>query len=399
MYTPPQEILERYADVLVNFALNGGKGIKPRESVLVNIPEVAKAFYLPLQRAILKAGAFPIINYQADNVAADYFEYASDEQLDFFADKQMRGLIDQIDHLISIIGEADKFELQKVDAKKIMRQQNSRRPFMDWRAEKEGKGLFSWTVALFGTPAMAADVQLSEEEYWDQIIQSCFLNEKNPIEKWRETYRELERVRLTLNELQIESVHVEAEGIDLTVKLGKNRAWLGGGGRNIPSFELFISPDWRGTEGEIFFNESLYRYGNLFEGIKLRFEKGVIVESSATRNEALLKEMIASENADKIGEFSLTDKRFSRISKLMGETLFDENFGGEFGNTHIALGNAYRDSYPGDESTITAEQWEEWGFNRSPVHTDIISTTPRTVTATLPDGSQKIIYKNGLFQV
>ena len=56
--------------------------------------------------------------------------------------------------------------------------------------------------------------------------------------------------------------------------------------------------------------------------------------------------MIAQDNADKVGEFSLTDRRHSRITKFMATTLFDENMGGEFGNTHIALGNAYKDSFP-----------------------------------------------------
>lgn len=124
-----------------------------------------------------------------------------------------------------------------------------------------------------------------------------------------------------------------------------------------------------------------------------------MVEAKASKNEELLKEMIATENADKIGEFSLTDGRHSRITKIMGETLFDENMGGPQGNTHLALGEAYRDSYPGDASQLTEDEWEKMGYNHSAVHTDIISTAPRTVTATLADGSQKIIYQNGQFCV
>ena len=97
-----------------------------------------------------------------------------------------------------------------------------------------------------------------------------------------------------------------------------------------------------------------------------------------------LKEMIAQENADKVGEFSLTDKRHSRITKFMATTLFDENIGGEFGNTHIALGNAYKDTFTGDISKVSDEEWNEMGYNSCPkVHTDIVSTTNRTVTAIL----------------
>src|SRR5690606_29983539 len=135
----------------------------------------------------------------------------------------------------------------------------------------------------------------------------------------------------------------------------------------------------RKTEGEIFFNQPLFFGGNMISDIYLRFEKGWVVESRAGRGEDLLKEMIASPNADKIGEFSLTDGRLSKITKFMGTTLYDENMGGPEGNTHIAVGNAYTDSFTGDPSGVTKERWAEMGYNESSVHTDIISTEPRTV--------------------
>jgi aminopeptidase len=172
---------------------------------------------------------------------------------------------------------------------------------------------------------------------------------------------------------------------------------MGGSGRNIPSFEIFTSPDWRGTNGWIRFSEPLYRYGNLITGVELWFKDGKVIKSKAKQNEKVLKQMIATENADKIGEYSLTDKRFSRITKFMAETLFDENVGGKYGNTHLALGNAYHDCFDGDPGQMNEEDWEELGFNSSSVHTDIVSTTPRTVTAYMKDGSTQIIYKDGLF--
>ena len=108
--------------------------------------------------------------------------------------------------------------------------------------------------------------------------------------------------------------------------------------------------------------------------------------------------MIAQENADKVGEFSLTDKRHSRITKFMATTLYDENMGGTFGNTHIALGNAYKDTFTGDMATVSEEQWAAMGYNSCPkVHTDIISTSDRTVTACLRNGSERVIYKDGQF--
>jgi aminopeptidase len=109
--------------------------------------------------------------------------------------------------------------------------------------------------------------------------------------------------------------------------------------------------------------------------------------------------MVATENADKVGEFSLTDRRFSRITRFMAETLYDENVGGPFGNTHIALGKSYHDCYDGDPGTVSAEEWQRLGFNESTVHTDIVSTSDRAVTAKLRDGSTRVIYSGGEFQL
>lgn len=399
-YTPPAEILDAYAHVLINFALGSGKGVRPGQTVLVMLPESAKLLYAPLRNTILQAGAHPIMQLQAEDVReADALLLANDEQLDFFPDKYYRGLIDQVDHSVAIIAQWNKFILKDVDPKRIMQRSAAMRQALLWRNEKEAAGAFTWTLGLYGTPAMAKEVGMSLEEYWEQIISACYLDQPDPVQSWQRTGMEIEQIRQKLNSLAIERVHIEAEDIDLWVRLGKDRTWLGGGGRNIPSFEVFISPDWRGTEGTISFNQPLYRYGNSIEGISLTFKDGLVVQSSAKSNEELLKQMIATENADKIGEFSLTDSRHSRITRTMGETLFDENIGGAQGNTHIALGNAYQDSYPGDASSVTAEQWEEWGYNQSVVHTDIVSTSQRIITAVLQDGREQIIYQNGQFQV
>ncbi|MCH8908863.1 MAG: aminopeptidase, partial [Candidatus Heimdallarchaeota archaeon] len=91
-------------------------------------------------------------------------------------------------------------------------------------------------------------------------------------------------------------------------------------------------------------------------------KNGKVVKSKAKKNEKVLKEMIKQKNADKVGEFSLTDARFSRITEFMATTLYDENVGGKYGNTHIALGASFHDCYKGDPSKVTKKQWEKMGF-------------------------------------
>lgn len=404
MFTPPKIILERYADVLVNFALNGGKGIKKGEVVHLVCYEAAKPLFIELKRAIWKAGGHIISDYRPDSgdrfpFDRDFFKLAKPHQLKFFPRKYAKGLVGQIDHSLFMISEVDMHELEGIPPKKIMQRGLAWKPYMDWRREKENIGKFTWTVGLYGTYAMAKEAGISEKEYWGQIIKACFLDKKDPIKEWRRAYVKMEKIRLKLNALPIGTLHVKGPDADLWVHLGEKRQWKCGSGRNIPSFEHFTSPDWRGTEGWIRFNQPLYRYGVHIEGVELWFKNGRVVKAKARKNEQVLKQMIATKNADKMGEYSLTDKRFSRITRFMAETLYDENVGGPHGNTHLALGKSYQDCYKEDPGELSPEDWERLGFNDSSVHTDIISTAPRTVTAHMKNGTKKVIYKNGLFRI
>ncbi len=398
-FQPSEETLEKYADVMINFALNSGEGVKPGEVVQIRVPEVAKPLLVTLRRAVLKAGAHPIIFYTPDDFAREHYELASVEQFSFFPEKYLKGLVEEVDHTVVVLAETDKKELDGIDSGKIMAAQKALKPYMDWRRTKEGEGKYTWTLCMYGTQAMADEVGMGLEEYWEEIANACYLDDLDPAGKWKALYEELYAIKDKLDAMPIEKLHVEAEDTNLWVALGENRKWLGGSGRNIPSFELFISPDWRGTEGRIRFTEPLYRYGNLIKDAYLEFNDGRVTKATASEGEAVLKEMIAVDNADKVGEFSLTDRRFSRITKFMGETLFDENVGGKNGNTHIAVGAAYRDSFTGDQANVSEEDWEKMGYNNSVVHTDIVATSDRVVTAHLKDGSTQVIYKDGEFQI
>ncbi len=398
-YTPSQEILDRYADVLVNFALNSGLGVKKGQVVLLEVPECAKPLLVSLQKTVLRAGAHYITNFIPDGIARDFYELAQEHQLGFFPHALLKGRVEQIDHSIVILAETNKRELEGIAPGKIIARSSVFKPYKQWREEKEALGNFTWTLGLYGTEAMAREAGLSLEDYWAQIIKACYLDSDRSLEEWRKSFDEVDRVKDALNALEIQKLNLRAEGTDLMIGLGSGREWLGGSGRNVPSFEVFISPDCRLTEGHVSFDMPLYRYGNLIEGVSLVFKEGKVVEAHATKGEELLKEMIGVEGADKIGEYSLTDSRLSRIDKFMAETLYDENFGGAFGNTHLALGSAYKDSYPGDASSLTKEQWDALGYNDSVVHTDIISTKNREVTAWLPDGGTRVIYKDGHFLI
>ena len=110
------------------------------------------------------------------------------------------------------------------------------------------------------------------------------------------------------------------------------------------------------------------------------------------------KQLSMDKGARRIGEFSLTDKRFSKINRFMASTLYDENYGGRYGNCHLAVGSSYTDTYDGDPATLTKEMKAKLGFNDSALHWDLVNTEKKTVTAHLRSGEQVVVYENGMFR-
>ncbi|MFH0942654.1 MAG: aminopeptidase [Candidatus Beckwithbacteria bacterium] len=396
-YQPSVKVLQKYADVLVNYALNSGHGVKKGEVVQCVVPDIAKPLGLQLQNVLLQAGAQPLIRLIPTGFSKDFFALANQAQLTFFPKAYLKSRVKLIDHNIAIIADPDPEELKAIDPQKIILNRDSQKPYKDWLTQKEVKGKFTWVAALWGTAAKAKLVGLSYRSYWQQIIKTCFIDQENPIVSWKKISRLQTEILKKLNALPIQLIKVKAKDVNLTFSLGKNRRWQGGSGRNIPSFEIFTSPDWSGTNGLITFNQTLYRYGQIIKGISLKFKNGLVIKGYAQQGNRLLQAMLKSKNANKVGEFSLTDNRLSRLTHIMAETLFDENLGGQFGNFHLALGAAYKDCYRGSSKSLTPADWQRLGFNDSAEHTDIITTTDRTVTVTLNSGKKLIIYRSGRF--
>jgi aminopeptidase len=406
IYTPSKNILKKYANLLVNFALREGKGIKKGDVVRILGWESAKPLVMACVQAVTDAGGYPLLNYLPDEAvrhgATPYFlEHASKKQLSFTLHNYFKGIIEDIDHELLILSYASLDTMKNVPAQHMaLYQEATSGPYYrDYRTPKELEGKLSWTLALYGTPVMAEQAELSLKEYWQQIIKACYLDKKDPIAEHKILYKEIERVRRNLTKLDIDRLHVVGEDVDLWFSLGEHRKWLAGSGHNVPTFEVFVSPDWHGTQGWIKFSEPLYYNQQKIEGIELEFKKGIVVRARAKKNDKALQAMISIQGAKKIGEFSLTDRRISRITQNMANTLYDENRGGKYGNTHIALGAAYVDSYSKDPTTLTPKLKETLGFNTSSLHEDMVSTTDRIVTAYLKNGKEKVIYQKGEFTI
>ena len=110
--------LQNYANILVNFALNSGQGVKKGEVVFLQVPEAAKPLLVALHRAVLLAGAHPIIQYLPHDLERQFFETANSDQIHFFPSYFMKGRAKEADHAITIIAETNKHELEGIDPRK-----------------------------------------------------------------------------------------------------------------------------------------------------------------------------------------------------------------------------------------------------------------------------------------
>jgi len=399
MYTPNKSILRKYAEVMVDFALGKGQGIKRGDIVYLEYDSEGLPLALAVYERILEKGGNPIVRSKEELFDRILLESGNEDQLKFVPKKYFKALINTIDHRLYIKATRDPLLLRKVPPKRIMLANEGKKIFKKWFFDKEDKGKLTWSLCLYGTANMAKEAGLTLKSYWEQITKACFLDKENCIKRWKDTFSMIYKIKSKLNKLPVDRFRVISDKTDLYIKWGEKRKWIGGRGANIPSFEIFTAPDWRGTNGNVFFDFPLYRYGNIIKNIYLEFKNGKVVKASADKNEKLLHEMLKQKNADKIGEFSLTDKRLSRIDHFMAETLYDENFGGKYGNCHMALGSSYHDCYSGDKKKMRENNWNKLGFNDSGEHCDIINTLKKEVWAFLKDGSRKLIYKDGQFVI
>jgi aminopeptidase len=290
--------------------------------------------------------------------------------------------------------------LGDIDPQRIGTVAVARKFLRDITGRREARGLFAWTLCLYPTAELARQSGLSEKEYGRQVVRSCFLDRRTPLQHWQRIYRQIQAIKHRLDRLSIRRLRIESDRLDLEVTPGERRKWLGLSGRNIPSFEVFLSPDWRGTRGVYYADQPSFRSGNTVEGVHLEFKAGRVVAARAQQGEAFLRQQLKMDaGAGRLGEFSLTDKRFSKISAFMANTLYDENYGGENGNCHVALGSSYADSYSGKPAGLTAARKKSLGFNDSALHWDLVNTEKKRVVAHLKGGGNLTIYEDGRFRI
>jgi aminopeptidase len=276
-------------------------------------------------------------------------------------------------------------------------------------ATREGMELLNarstnWTVAPGPTSKWAElvypdlDADTAFELLWRQIAHVCRLDEPDPVAAWTARLDALEASAAKLTERRFDSIRFEGPGTDLEIGLLPGSRWHGArlvtaGGivhvPNIPTEEIFTTPDPTRVNGVVRATKPLFVAGTLIEGIEVRFEGGRAVEIDAERGADTLRALAGrDEGAARLGEVALVDRegRIGPLDTVFFDTLLDENAA-----SHIALGEGFE--FAVDESDHPA-------INRSQIHEDfMIGSNDVAVTGITTTGDAVPVLRDGSWQI
>jgi aminopeptidase len=389
--------LSRFADLVVRAGVN----VQPGSGVLVT----ADTAHLEIARAVVerayRAGAEWVeVEWSDGPIRHSRLTHSSIESLTRsrpWAIERAREWAAQRGVAISLVGDPDPHLFDDVDPVKAAARRVDE--VMAYREALLVRQL-RWTVVAAPNPGWAREVfgEPDVERLWDAVATAMRLDEADPVARWRDRAAELTARGRALDALNLTEVHYRSPGTDLTVGLVPDCRWNGGGDNdpdgiwympNIPTEEVFTSPDRRRADGMISLTKPVIVNGQVVDGLRVTFSGGRITDvTAASGAEAVLAQLGTDEGARSLGEVSLVD-RDSRIAKagiLFHNTLFDENAA-----CHVAWGQSFPFAVAGGLERTDDERFE-LGLNRSTVHTDVvIGGDGMTVTGTGPKGTVEII--------
>jgi aminopeptidase len=256
----------------------------------------------------------------------------------------------------------------------------------------------SWAAKVF--PELPADQR--EDRLWQAIFDICRVTQPDPVAAWQQHLRHLAQRRAYLTQKQYAALHYTAPGTDLTIGLPRGHVWMGGSVQtlqgtafvpNMPTEEVFTVPHKEQIHGAAKASKPLSYNGALIEDFSVTFDKGRVVEVKAESGEAVLRNMIATdEGAASLGEVALVphSSPISQSGLLFFNTLLDENAA-----CHIALGRGMRFCLQ-NGSTTSEEELNAQGINYSLIHVDfMIGSDQLNIDAITVDGQREPLMRHG----
>lgn len=391
--------LEKYAEVLL-WGLSVARKGKFKKSDLVLVRYDVEA--LPLAEAVTgllhEMGRIPVVRAKPScRMEYDFYKHANNKRITYEVPGENE-LYSQLNGLVHILGPSSRTHLFTIDPEQMTMHTKSLRPLRVILNRREELGDFGSTLGIYPTEGLASLAGLSLGEYTEQVRKACKLPDGTPVTQWKLFQKDAREIVNWLNGLDIQTLRLQSKRADLLLSLGERRTWVALTGRNIPSFEFYTSPDWRTVEGVYYADQATFAAGARVQGVRLEFRMGEALDITAAEGQpSAHNQLVMDQGSNKVGEFALVDKRFSPINRFMANTLYDENYGGEHGSCHLALGQSYSNAYAGDPASLDADRKRILGFNSSALHWDLVNTEDKRITATLPGGEKRTLYENGQF--
>jgi aminopeptidase len=338
------EQLTKLADVLVGYST----AVRPGDNVRIGGGRPTTPLMREVYRAVVRAGGHATARLRVDEIDEILLENGSGDQLDWVP-LDHRWNLEHGDVWIVLDGPENTKHLSGVDAAKMGRWVKAREPYQQLYFERWGRGEFRWVLCGYPTDAAAQDAGMSLGEFEDLVYRAAFLHEENPVAAWQAFGDELEAVGSFLESKR--ELRIVGEDTDLTLGVEGRRWTRARGLTNLPDGEVFTGPVETSVEGTIRFSFPAIIRGRQAEDVVLRFERGEVVEATARRGEAFLREMIGMDDgARRVGEFAFGVNR--AVTEYTGSLLLDEKIGG---TVHLALGR----SVPGTGGeNVSALHWD-----------------------------------------
>jgi aminopeptidase len=395
------DLMDRFAELIVRFAAN----VQPGQIVAIST-EPGK---LDLTRAVAerayKAGAKFVDVLQFDlHVKRSRLLHAAEDTLDYvppWYGERVLALGEHRAARVALTGPSMPGLLSDLDPVRAGRDQL---PFLRESAQVVNARTTNWTAVPCPTQPWAVLVHPDLEpadalaRLWEDVLHMCRLDEDDPVAAWTARQDTLSGVAERLTAHRFDALHFEGPGTDLRVGLLPSSRWISARFEtvdgivhmpNLPSEEIFTTPDPRRVDGFVRSTKPLVAGGTIIRGLRARFEDGRAVSIDADEGGELLAQYARrDEGAGRLGEVALVDRdgRIGPLETVFYDTLIDENAA-----SHVALGSAY-------EFTVGAEDVDR--INRSQIHIDFMIGSPEVdVTGVTAGGERVAVLRRGAWQI
>ena len=390
------ERLEAYADLAVRVGANVQDGQTVFLTTQVEHAPLARA----LTRAAYRAGArYVDVRYRDDHVRHAMIELGPDEALTHSPEwmKQLYRAMEGGAQLWTT-GDPEPQLMNDLDGERVGRARM--KEVVEIIRDQMVERSLNWSGVAYPSEGWATQIygEPDVERLWEAVAFCTRLDEADPVQAWRDHMARLEERGKQLNELGLDAIHYTGPGTDLTVGLNPNARWMSALFRtrdgieyvpNMPTEEVFTTPDCRRAEGTIRSSRPLVLDGDIIEGLQLTVKDGKIVDVQADKGAGIVRgQLEVDDRAAYLGELALVDgtSRVGQTHTTFFDTLYDEN-----ATCHIAYGFGVPEAFEGEPDE---------GMNVSAVHTDFMVGGPElSVDGITKDGRAVPILREDVWQL